>query len=184
MVSTAPESVSTAEIIKAGCAKIGIKINLSVQSFTAAFAVVYRHAGKTPLGWDMFITGAPYAPTFTSFYNNFVLPEPKPLSEGGVWQARLMQSEAIGWTNKTIQDMLLAQNKEMDPAKRLTMQQEIQRLWVDDLPTLQMYHTITPVPYRTDHFTGWIADMPTVVYNKNVEGYWSPYQLLLLKPVE
>jgi ABC-type transport system substrate-binding protein len=183
--NTAPESIRTAEIVQSSCALLGIKINLEPQSFVTAFGKVYRHKGDPVkiLAWDMFITGAPYTPDFSSFHNNYVYPEPAPLASGGVWRDRLFQSEAIGWTNATIQGKFAQQATEMDPVVRLALQKEIQALWAAQMPSLQMYHTITPMPYRTDHFTGWLADMPTVVYNKNVEGYWSPYHLLALRPV-
>ncbi|MCX6013281.1 MAG: ABC transporter substrate-binding protein, partial [Chloroflexi bacterium] len=154
--STTPESVAAAKIIMDNLLTIGVKFNSTAITFTAAYAKVYRHLGKDPLGWDAFITGAPYFPSFVSFPNNWILPAPAPLSEGGVWQNPLRQSEAAGWTNKAIQDMFLLEAQEADPVKRLALEYQIENLWVAQLPELCLYHTITPITYRIDRFTGWI----------------------------
>jgi len=182
LVSTAVDSTRSAEVIQSSLAKVGIKINFTPESFITAFAKVYRHKGNAPLGWDLFITGAPFAPNFTTFYNSWSRPGPAPLAEGGVWQDRLTQSEGAGWTNTAAQSKFEEQNREMDPVARLALQHEIQELFIADMPLICLYHTITCVPYRTDQFTGWIDDMYCVVYHKNCEGYWSPYHLLALRP--
>ncbi|MCX6013525.1 MAG: ABC transporter substrate-binding protein, partial [Chloroflexi bacterium] len=73
--STAPETARMSELIITNVKDIGLQFNAKPMSFTTAYAKVFRHEGKAPLGWDAF-----FSPSST-FYESWVDPAPKPLAD-------------------------------------------------------------------------------------------------------
>ncbi|MCX6012417.1 MAG: ABC transporter substrate-binding protein [Chloroflexi bacterium] len=185
MVSTsAPEYANTAKIITDNLKEIGVQFNIKSQTYTTLYGTMYRHLGNAPLGWDA-NSGCPANSTFVDFSTKWIKPEPAPKANGGIWNNPLTVSEAVGWTNPTIQAKFLQEQQEMDPTKLLALRQEIQRLWAAEMPCIVLYYSLIPCAYRTDKFTGWNEEFGGAGYgNGNATAMVSAINIRGLKPIE
>jgi peptide/nickel transport system substrate-binding protein len=67
-----------------------------------------------------------------------------------------------GYCNPEYDDLYFAQGVETDPASRVEMIQEMQRILVEDVPYIIPYYQVSIQAWRTDTFTGWLDVDPTL----------------------
>ncbi|MCX6013526.1 MAG: hypothetical protein NTV30_09000, partial [Chloroflexi bacterium] len=112
-----------------------------------------------------------------------------PLADGGYWRPKLFMGEASGYTNTIIEAKMAQRSTEMDDAKRLALDMEIQELFSADVPLICLHHSVLIHTYRTDKFTGWIAGTGAytgggISYgNSSISFGISTFNSLNLKPV-
>ncbi|MCX6013805.1 MAG: ABC transporter substrate-binding protein [Chloroflexi bacterium] len=181
--SQTPSVAVEAQVIVDGLKAIGIQFNSKPQNYTTAFATVMRNGGKSTLAWDAFITqGIRSSPTFSAFQYNWANPEPAPLDQGGVWNPTLLtQSEAAGWTNKTIQDKFAQVVKELDDVKRTQLEVEISKQWAAECPEIITFYSVTIMPYRINKFSGWMKDYSGITGNGFLASTNSVIQIMKLQ---
>jgi peptide/nickel transport system substrate-binding protein len=82
-----------------------------------------------------------------------------------------------GYCNPEYDDLYSAQGGESDHATRVDTIHQMQQILVDDVPYIIPYYSKSVQAWRTDKFTGWLADDPTLALE-------SPEWLTLLRPVQ
>lgn len=82
---------------------------------------------------------------------------------------KVMTSDAIpngsseaGYSNPRYDELYAQQTVELDPAKRRALIDEMQELVHEDVVYIVPYYAQFAQAYRTDRFTGWIVDAPTL----------------------
>ncbi len=82
-----------------------------------------------------------------------------------------------GYCNPEFDALYDAQSVEIDPATRIEQIHEMQRILVEDVPYIIPYYQQSLQAWRTDRFTGWLDEDPTL-------GLEDPSSLVNLRPVE
>jgi peptide/nickel transport system substrate-binding protein len=82
-----------------------------------------------------------------------------------------------GYCNPEFDELYDAQAVELDRAARVDIIHQMQQILVDDLPYIIPYYYPTIEVWRTDTFTGWVEDDPTL-------GLEDPSSLTVLRPSE
>jgi peptide/nickel transport system substrate-binding protein len=82
-----------------------------------------------------------------------------------------------GYCNPDYDALYDAQAVEQDPATRVEQIIEMQQMLIDDVPYIIPYYQQEIQAWRTDTFSGWLADDPTL-------GLQDPSWLSVLRPVE
>ncbi len=82
-----------------------------------------------------------------------------------------------GYCNPAYDELYDAQAVEQDHDARVEMIHEMQQILVDDVPYIIPYYQQSIQAWRTDTFTGWPTDDPTL-------GFEDPASLVALRPVE
>jgi peptide/nickel transport system substrate-binding protein len=82
-----------------------------------------------------------------------------------------------GYCSSAYDDLYSQQGVETDHATRVEMIQEMQRILVEDVPYIIPYYQKSVQAWRTDTFTGWLGDDPTL-------GLESPDTLTVLRPAQ
>jgi len=67
-----------------------------------------------------------------------------------------------GYCNADYDDLYAQQGVETDHATRVGIIQEMQRILVEDVPYIIPYYQQSRQAWRTDTFTGWVANDPTL----------------------
>jgi peptide/nickel transport system substrate-binding protein len=80
-----------------------------------------------------------------------------------------------GYCNPDYDELYYAQGVETDPATRVGIVREMQRILVEDVPYIIPYYTQSIQAWRTDTFVGWPEDDPTL-------GIEDPSSLVNLRP--
>lgn len=82
---------------------------------------------------------------------------------------KVMTSDAIpngsseaGYANPEYDALYQQQSTELDPKRRQELVWQMQQIVLDDVVYVVPYYAQTAQAYRTDHFTGWIIDQPTI----------------------
>ena len=71
-------------------------------------------------------------------------------------------SSESGYSNPLYDALYAQQSVELDPKKRQALVWEMQKMVFDDVVYIVPYYAQTAQAYRTDRFTGWIIDQPTI----------------------
>jgi peptide/nickel transport system substrate-binding protein len=82
-----------------------------------------------------------------------------------------------GYCNPEYDELYDAQSIEQDRDTRVGMVHEMQQILIDDVPYIIPYYQVSVQAWRTDTFTGWLADDPTF-------GLEDPAWLVNLRPAE
>ncbi|MCV0402966.1 MAG: ABC transporter substrate-binding protein [Chloroflexi bacterium] len=82
-----------------------------------------------------------------------------------------------GYCNPDFDDLYARQGVETDPEARIELIREMQRILVEDVPYIIPYYQVTIEAWRTDTFTGWIENDPTL-------GLTDSASLINLRPAE
>lgn len=82
-----------------------------------------------------------------------------------------------GYCNPEYDALYDAQAVEPDRAARVELIHEMQRILIEDVPYIIPYYAVTIQAWRTDTFTGWLEDDPTL-------GLDDPSWLSVLRPAE
>jgi peptide/nickel transport system substrate-binding protein len=82
-----------------------------------------------------------------------------------------------GYCNPDFDELYFAQAVETDPDTRVEQIREMQRILVEDVPYIIPYYQQSIQAWRTDTFTGWPEDDPTL-------GLEDPSSLIALRPAE
>ena len=177
-----------AEIIVNNMKDIGIEAVSTPISFVTAYRNIMRNAGdpeKLDM-WGAFIIQPSTSITFSGFLKGWAKPEPAPLAEGGVWDPVLNGlSEAAGWTNKTIQDKCALVALETDPVARLALEYEIQELFAEEVPQINLFSNKNMVSvHRTDKFEGWLTEYKGAIGATYIGMPLSAHQVYQLSPIQ
>ena len=68
-----------------------------------------------------------------------------------------------GYSNPAYDALYAAQAVEMDPQKREELIWQMQEIVLEDVVYIVPYYAQAAQAYRTDRFTGWLSDGPTLV---------------------
>jgi peptide/nickel transport system substrate-binding protein len=82
-----------------------------------------------------------------------------------------------GYCNPAYDELYVQQGVETDPDARVELIREMQRILVEDVPYIIPYYQVFIEAWRTDTFTGWLDDDPTL-------GVADSASLLNLRPAE
>jgi peptide/nickel transport system substrate-binding protein len=82
-----------------------------------------------------------------------------------------------GYCNPEYDDLYAQQGVELDRDARVELIHEMQRIMLEDVPYIIPYYQLTREAWRTDTFTGWLVDDPTLTLV-------APETLTVLRPVE
>ncbi len=72
-------------------------------------------------------------------------------------------SNETGYNNPAFDALYNQQSIELDKQKRQALIWQMQKMVLDDVVYIVPYYAQTAQAYRTDRFTGWIIDQPTIV---------------------
>ena len=82
-----------------------------------------------------------------------------------------------GYCNAEYDELYDAQATELDRAARVDLIHQMQQILIDDVPYVIPYYYPSIGAWRTDTFTGWVEDDPTL-------GLEDPSNLIVLRPAE
>ncbi len=82
-----------------------------------------------------------------------------------------------GYCNPDFDDLYARQGVETDPDARVELIREMQRILVEDLPYIIPYYQVSIQAWRSDTFTGWLENDPTL-------GLEDSASLINLRPAE
>ncbi len=82
-----------------------------------------------------------------------------------------------GYCSEAYDDLYAQQGVEIDRAARVALVHEMQQMMLDEVPYIVPYYPQNREAWRTDTFTGWLADDPTF-------GITAPETLTVLRPTE
>ena len=82
-----------------------------------------------------------------------------------------------GYCNEDYDDLYVQQGLEQDRDARVALIHEMQQIMLDDVPYIIPYYAQVREAWRTDTFTGWLADDPTLTLV-------APESLTALRPAE
>jgi peptide/nickel transport system substrate-binding protein len=82
-----------------------------------------------------------------------------------------------GYCSEEYDQLYADQGTEVDRDARIAIVHEMQQLLLDEVPYIVPYYSSIVEAWRTDTFTGWLADDPTF-------GLVAPESLRALRPVE
>ena len=71
-------------------------------------------------------------------------------------------SNETGYSNPTFDKLYAQQSAELDKQRRQALVWQMQKIAFDDVVYVVPYYAQTAQAYRTDRFTGWIIDQPTI----------------------
>lgn len=141
VINRFPEEIRAAEMIRDWWKEIGVAITI-----TAADGATISSLNYPDYEHDMFLWGYSGRPD-----PNFIL--------------RIMLTSQIqgaadaGYSNPEYDALFDQQARELDPARRKAIIDEMQRIIYEDSPYIVLYYTPAVGAYRTDRFTG-IAEVP------------------------
>jgi len=152
-----PRPARIAEIISDNLQQLGIRIRPNVKAQRRVEQLVFEEAN-----FDMYLMGNNYWPDPDFLFFEWFSDPPIPS-----WNA-----EAEGYVNPELNAVLLAQRQTVDPAQRLELAQQAQRILAEDLPVVVTLHSGAIQAFRMDRFEGW--DLQEGIYStrttRNIRG--------------
>lgn len=148
--------VRAAQLFVSAAAAVGIKLTLQTLDETTLGNVVYN--ADSP-NWDLFVWGWDSS-----------TPDPDYLL-GVPLTSQIGNNNDVYYSNPAYDTLYDQQATTPDPATRLPLVQQMQRMYYDDSAYLVMWYQSKLQAYRTDTWKGWVQTPGGMVYNFTRSNY-------------
>ena len=154
-IATTDEDVLAGQIFVRAAQAVGIKLTLETLDGTTLGNIVYNNAPN----WDIFIWGWDSG-----------TPDPDYLLSVDL-TSQIGNNNDVFYSNPKYDALYNQQATASNPAKRLPLVHEVQKLFYDDCAYIVMWYQSKLQAYRSDTWKGWVPTRGGMIYNFTRDNY-------------